>query len=114
MTFDASWSAPLARRGVAAAATDGGVLGKIAEKDFAVGFVEPTNIYTGVDRALNYGLILIGLGFLTCFMIEAASGLKAHPAQYVMVGVAQSVFCLLRSRSQGGWEATWPSPWRPR
>ena len=99
---------------VAAAATDSGVLSQIADKDFAVRFVEPTNIYTGVDRALKYGLMFIGLVFLTYFMIEVASGLKAHPAQYVMVGVAQAVFCLLRSRSQGGWEATWPSPWRPR
>lgn len=93
--FQASWSAPLARRGVAAAATDRGVLSQIADKDFAVRFVEPTNIYTGVDRALKYGLMFIGLVFLTYFMIEVASGLKAHPAQYVMVGVAQAVFYLL-------------------
>lgn len=93
--FTANWSAPLERRGVASESLDAGVLQMTQEKDFAVRLVEKTTPYTGVDRALKYALMFIGLVFLTYFMFEVVSGLKAHPAQYIMVGVSQAIFYLL-------------------
>ncbi len=57
--------------------------------------VEPTNVYTGVDRALKYSIMFIGLVFLAYFMFEIVSGARAHPAQYIMVGLAQAIFYLL-------------------
>ncbi|MFZ4070267.1 MAG: cell envelope integrity protein CreD [Caulobacterales bacterium] len=93
--FTASWDAPLVRRGVPEVGGDVGLLGQIANKDFAVRLVEPTTAYTGVDRALKFGLMFIGLVFLTYFMFEVVTGLRAHPAQYIMVGLSQATFYLL-------------------
>jgi inner membrane protein len=39
--------------------------------------------------------MFIGLVFLTYFLFEATSQIRAHPAQYVLVGLAQTVFYML-------------------
>ncbi len=94
-SFTAEWNAPLARRGIPEVASTIDVLAQTANQDFAVRLVAPTNIYTGVDRALKYAMMFIGLVFLTYFMFEVVSALRAHPAQYIMVGLAQAIFYLL-------------------
>jgi inner membrane protein len=93
--FTANWNAGLVRRGLPEAATDSSILSEMANKDFAVRFTESTNIYTGVDRALKYSIMFIGLVFLAYFMFEVVSGARAHPAQYIMIGLAQAIFYLL-------------------
>lgn len=93
--FSAEWNAGLVRRGLPEAATDTNILSDVANKDFAVRLTEPTNVYTGVNRALKYSIMFIGLVFLAYFMFEIVSGGRAHPAQYIMVGLAQAIFYLL-------------------
>jgi inner membrane protein len=93
--FSATWSAGLVRRGLPEAATDTSILNEAVNKDFAVRLTESTNIYTGVDRALKYSIMFIGLVFLAYFMFEVVSGARAHPAQYIMIGLAQAIFYLL-------------------
>jgi inner membrane protein len=93
--FSAKWSAGLVRRGLPEAATDTNILTDMGNKDFAVRLSEPTNVYTGVNRALKYSIMFIGLVFLAYFMFEIVSGARAHPAQYIMVGLAQAIFYLL-------------------
>ena len=61
----------------------------------AVSFVSSDNIYQGVMRAVRYGIMFIGIVFLATLIFEAVSGRKAHPAQYILVGLAQCVFYLL-------------------
>lgn len=39
--------------------------------------------------------MFIGFVFLAYFLFEVTSGARAHPAQYVLVGLAQSIFYLL-------------------
>jgi inner membrane protein len=51
--------------------------------------------YQGVERALKYAPMFIGLVFLTYFLFETRMRRRAHPAQYVLVGLAQLVFYLL-------------------
>ena len=51
--------------------------------------------YQSVQRALKYGVMFIGFVFLAYFLFEIVSQQRAHPAQYVLVGLAQSVFYLL-------------------
>lgn len=93
--FTATWSAPLARRGIPEVGADSSILARTSQQDFALRMVEQTNVYTGVDRALKYAMMFIGLVFLAYFMFEIVSGLRAHPAQYIMVGLAQAIFYLL-------------------
>jgi inner membrane protein involved in colicin E2 resistance len=54
--------------------------------------VEP---YRSVDRSLKYILLFEGLVFLTYFTFEVSGGKQMHPAQYVLVGIAQVIFYLL-------------------
>jgi inner membrane protein len=51
--------------------------------------------YQSVNRSLKYVLLFEGLVFLTYFIFEVTSGKRIHPAQYVLVGVAQIIFFLL-------------------
>ncbi len=54
--------------------------------------VEP---YRSVDRSLKYILLFEGLVFLTYFTFEVSGCKPLHPAQYVLVGIAQVIFYLL-------------------
>lgn len=51
--------------------------------------------YRSVTRSLKYVLLFLGLVFLTYFVFEATTGTRVHPAQYVLVGIAQIIFYLL-------------------
>ena len=51
--------------------------------------------YQSVERALKYAALFIGFVFLAYFLMEVVSKKKAHPAQYILVGLAQCMFFLL-------------------
>jgi inner membrane protein len=51
--------------------------------------------YQSVSRSLKYALLFLGLIFLSFFMFEVTTGKRVHPAQYILVGVAQLIFYLL-------------------
>ena len=57
--------------------------------------VEPVNIYTLSDRATKYAFLFVGLGFAAFFLFEVMKQLAIHPAQYLLVGLALSMFFLL-------------------
>src|SRR5690606_35500282 len=94
--FVVSWRAPLVARGMEKAADLASFnLGLAAGRDMAVSFVASDDVYQGVARAVRYGIMFIGIVFLAVLIFEAVSGQKAHPAQYILVGLAQCVFYLL-------------------
>jgi inner membrane protein len=94
--FTISWRVPFVARGVEKAADLASFnLGQAAGRDMAVSFVAADDIYTGVFRAVRYGIMFIGIVFLATLIFEAVSGRRAHPAQYILVGLAQCVFYLL-------------------
>ena len=51
--------------------------------------------YRSTRRSLHYITLFLGFVFLTYFLFEILSGKSVHPAQYVMVGIAQIIFYLL-------------------
>lgn len=94
--FAVSWRVPFVARGIEKAADLNSFnLGVAAGRDMAVSFVSSDDIYQGVARAVRYGIMFIGIVFLATLIFEAVSGRKAHPAQYILVGLAQCVFYLL-------------------
>jgi inner membrane protein len=94
--FNIAWRVPFVARGVEKAADLASFnLGLAAQRDMAVSFVAADDIYTGVFRAVRYGIMFIGIVFLATLIFEAVSGRRAHPAQYILVGLAQCVFYLL-------------------
>lgn len=60
-----------------------------------VRFITPNDFYQKSWRSARYGILFIGLTFLTILLLDRASVRPAHPVQYLMVGLAQSVFVLL-------------------
>lgn len=94
--FAVTWRVPFVARGMEKAADLSSFnLGLAAGRDMAVSFVASDDIYQGVTRAVRYGVMFIGIVFLATLIFEAVSGRKAHPAQYILVGLAQCVFYLL-------------------
>ena len=60
-----------------------------------VRFVTTNDFYQKAWRTARYGILFIALTFLTILLLERTSERRAHPVQYLMVGLAQSVFVLL-------------------
>lgn len=92
--FAATWRIPFLARGAAGSGVDLNFDTLTASSPGAT-LIDPANPYQSVNRALKYAPLFIGLVFLTYFLFETTSGVRAHPAQYVLVGLAQLVFYLL-------------------
>ena len=92
--FEARWSVPFIARGVPSAG-DSEIMGRLGHSALGVSFLEPADPYQSVTRSVKYALLFIGLVFLSYFLFEVASGKRVHPAQYVLIGVAQVIFYLL-------------------
>jgi inner membrane protein len=60
-----------------------------------VSFIEVADAYQSVNRSLKYVLLILGLVFLSYFVFETTTGKRVHPAQYILVGLAQTIFYLL-------------------
>ena len=61
----------------------------------SVAFIDPVNPYVLSDRAIKYDLLFIALTFIAVGLIEVLSGRRVHPVQYLLVGLALSLFFLL-------------------
>ena len=92
--FTAEWSIPFIARGIPAEGTSSAVTA-LDHTAVGISFVEVADPYQSVSRALKYALLFVGLLFLSYFVFEATAGKRVHPAQYVLVGVAQMIFYLL-------------------
>jgi inner membrane protein len=92
--FDAYWTIPYVARGVASA---GGaeLVASLPGTDVRVNFVDSASPYQWVSRSLKYPILFLGVVFLAYFVFEAMSDRRVHPAQYILVGLAQVVFYLL-------------------
>jgi len=92
--FSGEWSVPFIARGVRAEGRSNMIAGLDA-KALGVSFVEMADPYQSVNRSLKYTLLFLGLLFLSYFVFEVTTGKRVHPAQYILVGVAQIIFYLL-------------------
>lgn len=92
--FKAEWSVPFIARGVRAEGPADSITGLDATA-MGVSFVEVVSPYQSVTRSLKYVPLFLGLVFLTYFIFEVTTGRRVHPAQYILVGMAQIIFYLL-------------------
>jgi inner membrane protein len=60
-----------------------------------VSFFDPVNPHVLSDRAIKYGLLFVVLTFVAVALVEVLSGRRVHPVQYLLVGLALSLFFLL-------------------
>jgi len=92
--FTADWSVPFIARGVRAEGQSDTITALDA-MSLGVSFVEMADPYQSVNRSLKYVPLFLGLLFLSYFIFEVSSGKRIHPAQYILVGMAQIIFYLL-------------------
>jgi len=92
--FSAEWSVPFIARGVRAEGTGESITGLDATA-LGVSFIEVADPYQSVTRSLKYVPLFLGLVFLSYFVFEVTSARRVHPAQYILVGMAQLIFYLL-------------------
>jgi len=93
--FAAAWNMPYLSRGIVGQGKSQDVLRGITSNQVRVQFVPNSNPYQTVNRALKYSVLFIGMVFLAYFLFEVIVGVPVHPAQYILIGLAQSIFYLL-------------------
>ncbi|MEP3653965.1 MAG: cell envelope integrity protein CreD [Litorimonas sp.] len=93
--FTANWSMPYLSRGIRGQGRAEDVLRGLTSNMVRVKFVNTDNPYQTVNRALKYSVLFIGLVFLAYFLFEIIVGTPVHPAQYILIGLAQAIFYLL-------------------
>ncbi|MGH9530209.1 MAG: cell envelope integrity protein CreD [Terriglobales bacterium] len=92
--FTAEWAVPFIARGIPAEGTNTAV-STLDTTALGVSFIEVADPYQSVNRSLKYVLLFVGLLFLSYFIFEVTTRKRVHPAQYVLVGIAQMIFYLL-------------------
>ena len=67
----------------------------LTEFAFGVNFMIPIDEYQKSERSAKYGFLVIGLTFLIFFLIQTLSKIDIHPFQYLMIGLALTMFYTL-------------------
>lgn len=60
-----------------------------------VSFLQINDIYKQVERSMKYAFLFIFIPFLALFFVEAIRKTQIHPAQYLLIGIANILFYLL-------------------
>jgi len=65
------------------------------ELSAGVNLFEPVSLYSKTSRAVKYGIMFIVMTFLSLLILEIVSQTRLHLLQYMVIGVALSVFYLI-------------------
>ncbi len=68
---------------------------QLGRSSFGVNLFLPADIYQRNDRSTKYALLFIVMTFASLFLVEHLLGPQLHAVQYVLVGLALSMFFLL-------------------
>ncbi len=93
--FEAQWIIPHLARPLPQVSREDQDAAARAQSGFGVDLYQPNDFYQKAYRAARYGILFIGLTFLTIFLVEGQAARPTHPVQYILVGLAQSSFFLL-------------------
>ena len=91
--FDAKWKILDINRPFSQQSFTG--IPNLKEYAFGVNFMIPVDEYQKSERSAKYGFLVIGLTFLIFFLIQTMSKISIHPFQYLMIGVALTMFYTL-------------------
>lgn len=69
--------------------------GDFGSSNFGVRLLIPADEYQKTVRALKYAILTLALTFLVLFFFEALRKKKVHPMQYILIGLALSLFYVL-------------------
>lgn len=94
--FDASWQVLQLNRSFGQRWLESEVdVQELLQSGFGVGLYQAVDVYQRSERAMKYALLFIALTFMTFFAWEHMTKTRLHPLQYLLVGLALSIFYLL-------------------
>ncbi len=94
--FSAAWSVSDLSRGIPSYWRSGELSpGAMDRFYFGVDFFEPLDRYALSERAAKHAPLFVVVPFLTLFLLELFARRAVHPIQYLLAGVANTVFYLL-------------------
>lgn len=93
--FHATWEIPHLVRSLPHYWTLGDI--QFNPQQYAVGvrLFEPVFLYSQVNRAIKYGILFIGLTFISLLAFELTLKCRFHYVQYGLVGMAMTLFYLI-------------------
>lgn len=62
---------------------------------FGVNLIDPVDIYFQSERSIKYGILFVGLSFVSFFLFENLKKIRIHPIQYGLIGLSIATFYLL-------------------
>ncbi|PIQ50385.1 MAG: cell envelope integrity protein CreD [Cytophagales bacterium CG12_big_fil_rev_8_21_14_0_65_40_12] len=68
---------------------------KIKTSNFGVNLYQPVDNYQRNTRSAKYAVLILFLTFITFFFVEILNKKRIHPVQYILVGLALTVFYTL-------------------
>lgn len=93
--FSASWQSTWFANNLNTSFYDGQLIDVDRLPAFSVTVANPVDQYQLTDRAVKYAILLIGLTFMSFFLLETLTGLRVHPMQYLLVGLSLVMFYLV-------------------
>lgn len=93
--FHAQWEIPHLARSYPQSWTHNGAEFNLYEFTTGVDMFEPVSLYSQLTRATKYGVLFIGLTFLTFLIFELTLQAKLHFVQYGLTGISLSLFFLV-------------------
>lgn len=67
----------------------------LLQSSFGLQLIQPVDEYAKIFRSAKYALLVIALTFMVFFFIEIINKQQVHPMQYILVGLAISIFYVL-------------------
>lgn len=67
----------------------------IESADFGVSLYQPVDNYQQNERSAKYAVLILFLTFISFFFIEILNKKRIHPVQYILVGLALTIFYTL-------------------
>jgi inner membrane protein len=96
MGFSARWTIPFLGRNYPQAWTSEANMREAIEGSrFGVQLVDPVDHYRMAERSVKYAGLFILLTYTSIWLIEVLAGVRVHPIQYLLLGVALCLFYLL-------------------
>lgn len=93
--YTSSWMIPHLARNYPQSWVYGNADYRLGEFIAGVDLFEPVFLYSKVTRAVKYGILFIGLTFLTFLIFELTTKTRLHYVQYGLIGVALTLFYLV-------------------
>jgi inner membrane protein len=96
--FEAKWQIPFLSRNFPQQWNDDAPVADsvLYQSRFGVNLFSPVDNYHMAERSIKYNFLFIILTFAVLWLFEVTAGVKVHPLQYLLVGVAMCLFYLLQ------------------